>query len=397
MRIRFAEPGDEEQDARNKLLSQVDLCVARVLECTDLSRGVPPQLSAAFDALEPGLVLLTVDGKSGTELCVSSRGCRELDGLVQLLCQKAEVAGMQLQGYAKPMRTADALARVRQATGCELDGARVRAGFGRGHLLEISVLAESIPSADHDASVDAAECLVESILGERVLDHWVRAVHCGPLPKRKALKVLQEGPAPSPTLPLDALSSTVSAAIEGLVAGLPEVPLSRSKQDVGWTMFEVEPELASDYWGQDDVAVATTMVPELLKCFLERAPFSSLRFSRHGETFAYLKVEAVGDSVARLKARQVLEDAIGSALGPGSGCVIGNGLGIRYFYIDLALEDVTLAVTILRSVCEAQLDTPRAWLLFCDSQLVQEWVGMHQDSPPPPLQGRPARVPRAGA
>jgi hypothetical protein len=395
VRIRFAEPGDEEQDARSKLLRQVDLCIAQLAGHADFSSGLPPDLAAAFEALEPRLALSLIDGNRGPRLCVSSRGRRELDGLVGLLCDHAEAAGLVLQGHATPMRISDALTRVRAATGYTLDDARVRVGFGRGHLLEISVLAESFPSTNHDASLNAAECLVESVLGERVLDHWVRTIHCGPLPRQSALTVLQDGPAASPSLPLEALSSSVSAAIEGLVAGLPELPLSGAQLDAGWTMFEIEPELASDYWGQDDVAVATTMTPELLKCFLERAPFSSLRFSRHGETFAYLKVEAIGDSVERLKNRQVLEDTISAALGPGIGCVIGNGLGIRYLYIDLALEDVARAIEVLRAACAERLETRRAWLLFCDSQLALEWVGMHRQSPPPPLQHQATLIRRA--
>ncbi len=387
MRIRFAEPGDEEEAARRQLFDQVEQCVERLCEQTsEISRGrLSTELCETFLALESRLALSLADGRDGQKrLCVSARGSRELDLLVDLLASKARAAGTALQSYAAPMGTGEALRRVHEDTGLDLQQARVRVGFGRGHLLDVLVLAPAFPGAEDEVSLNASEVLVEGILGERVLDHWVRDISCAPLSRGGPLKLIQAGPVQPETLPLVELSPAVSAAIEGLVAGLPDAPWSKQPRTTGWTMFEVEPELASDYRHQDDLAVATTIAPEMLKCFLERAPFSSLRFSRHGEMFAYLKVEATGESVARLAQRQVFEDALGDVLGPGIGCVVGNGLGIRYFYLDLALEDVTKALPILRGTCSELLNTRRAWLLFCDSAYANEWVGMLPDTPPPP-------------
>ena len=387
MRIRFAEPGDEEEAARGQLLGQLEQCVARVCEhAPEVAKGrLSTELRESFLALEPRLALSLSDGREGQKrLCVSSRGSRELALLIDLLAKKAGEVGAELQCYAAPMSAGEALRRVSEETGLDLQQARVRVGFGRGHLLDVLVLAPVFPSAEDEASLNAAEVLVEGILGERVLDHWVRDISCAPLSRGGPLKLVQTGPVQPETLPLVELSPAVSAAIEGLVAGLPEAPWSKQPRTTGWTMFEVEPELASDYRHQDDLAVATTIVPEMLKCFLERAPFSSLRFSRHGEMFAYLKIEATGESVARLAQRQAFEDALGDVLGPGVGCVVGNGLGIRYFYLDLALEDVTKALPILRGACSELLNTHRAWLLFCDSAYANEWVGMLPDTPPPP-------------
>jgi hypothetical protein len=155
-------------------------------------------------------------------------------------------------------------------------------------------------------------------------------------------------------------------------------------------MFELEPEVQYDYAAQDDLAIATTLAPELLKCFLRGQPFSCARFSRFGERFCYLKLDGDGErSEPRLLARRALEDALSEALpNAGAGAVIGNGLGIRYAYVDLALANLDAAVLRALEVARKCGVPRRSWLLFCDGDLAAEWVGVWPDTPPP-LPARP--------
>jgi hypothetical protein len=191
------------------------------------------------------------------------------------------------------------------------------------------------------------------------------------------------------TFELSSLAETVGAAVEGVIAGLPERALwkERRESEEGWTMFELEPELAHDYASQDDLAIATTLAPEMLKCFLRGQPFSSLRFSRHGERFAYLKLDGEGaESEARLSSRRELEDRLVDGLcAAGLGTVVGNGLGVRYEYVDLALANLDDAIDRVRTVARDAEVSPRSWLLFCDSDLGAEWLGIWDETPPPPF------------
>jgi hypothetical protein len=151
-------------------------------------------------------------------------------------------------------------------------------------------------------------------------------------------------------------------------------------------LLETDPGAEIDYPAQDDVALKSTVIPEAMKCFLERGRFSSKRFSRHGETFAYVKVEAI-DATAdeRHKLRVLLEDVLGRALmTSGVGCVVGAGLGVRYVYIDVALENIGRGVSVLRQALQGLEVDPRTWILFCDGALGREWVGVWDDTPPPP-------------
>lgn len=135
---------------------------------------------------------------------------------------------------------------------------------------------------------------------------------------------------------------------------------------------------------QADLLLASTFLPEMLKCFLEGSPFSSIRFARHGERFAYLKYESTGALRERVAARQGLEDALDARLrSAGLGSVVGNGVGRNHCYVDLALTDVDRALGELKSVARRASLPCESWILFCDTEWYFEWVGVWEHTPPP--------------
>ncbi len=388
MRIRFAQldhcTADDEQ--RRSYEARVDRWVegARELrgdEAEDSFAG----LSSTLMALDPRLQLLPWRGRRDVRYVLSTRGVRELCPLVDRLMAKVREAGVAwLDAYVPARSLVDVQSEIDETFGVSLGGARVRVGIVRGHLLEVVVMAPEFASARDEAALEAAEVLVEGLLGERVFDHWVSAVSVAPGRRAGPLQVVSDAGASSGH-PVGHLTGLVARAIEGIIQGLPDEPWSRRVEPEAWTLFEAEPELSSDYAMQDDVAVATTRAPELLKCFLERAPFSSLRFSRHDEAFVYLKLECAGDSDTRLRLRESLEERLSLALGPGRGAVIGNGLGIRYVYVNLALEDLEHSLRTVREVAAAQVPTSRGWIQFFDSDWQGEWLGLLPTTPPPPV------------
>jgi hypothetical protein len=281
----------------------------------------------------------------------------------------------------------DALTRVRAATGLDLAGARARLGFSRGHLLEIVVLSSAFGSATDERALDAANLLVPQLVGGDAFDDWVGAVDVGPAPRGGSLRVLADGAAPpEPTLDLADIRPAVEAAIRGVTAELPDSPYHALANREEWTLLEAEPAVASDYAAQDDLVLCSTLLPEAMKCFLQGSPFSSRRFSKHGERFVYAKVDGAGRTMeARYSLRVSLEEALEAALAPpGLGCVVGAGIGVRYVYVVLALASPEPGIAV---ACETllKLDVPRrAWLLPCDSEYDEEWAGVWDDSPEPP-------------
>jgi hypothetical protein len=146
-----------------------------------------------------------------------------------------------------------------------------------------------------------------------------------------------------------------------------------------------QPDEQDDYPAKADLLVASTMQPKVLAAALQDPAFYSERFSRHGERFAYLKIDG-RDGPGKFADRSEMEDALDAALRPaGAGCVFGGGTGLRYSYIDLALKDVARAAAALRPVLQGGEISRRSWLLFADCEWRDEWLGVWDDTPPPPM------------
>jgi hypothetical protein len=381
--MRFVFPSDAEHEAseRERLVLAMQ---SAWNEIEKLVRSASPDESAL------GRVARTVDARIRTELLTERDGSRtivvtprEERGLRPLIDTFVNCApkldGVRVTAHRPQRALAEALETVKREHGFDLETARARIGFSRGHLLELVLYGKGFGGRSDDNAACAAERLVESLVGERVLDDWVGQIDAEPLTGTGRLRVI--APDETPTVPLAELAGTVASATESLRSGLPEIP--RAPLRDGWTLFETHPEAATDYAAQDDIVLASSALPEMLKCFLEGAPFSSLRFTPRDEVFAYVKLDGEDKSLeTRLAERVELEDLLANELG-GSATLVGNGLGLRYAYIDLAL---TPDATALGRVCELLRRggvSRRSWISFCDTDWSEEWIGVWPDSPAP--------------
>jgi hypothetical protein len=371
VRIRFGEASDAEQRSLAELDQRVDELFQAALAATRSAtwwrtavREVSPELDA--ERLDDGTIVVRPRVRASTPLA---------ERVVA-----AAPRGLSVVNRRPPRSFADAVSRAKQR-GLDYASASARAGFARGHLLEV-VVKRPGSSADEREQA-AAEELVWELLGERRADDWIGAVSAAPAPRGGPLRVVA---APEPaSFPLSELPAAAAAAIEGLYAGMPPLPLCSLDSPLDWTMFELNPEPADDFSADDDLVLVSTCVPELIKCHLEKAPFSSLRFSRHGETFLYLKYAARGGPETRLSTRRQLEDQIDEALMPARlGRVVGGGLGLRYSYVYLALTACERALDVITTIgVQARVPT-RSWVLPLDSDLAHEWCGIWPATPAPP-------------
>jgi hypothetical protein len=258
-----------------------------------------------------------------------------------------------------------ALDRVRAATELDLRVARARAGFTRGHLLEIVF---SLPGGSgNERERSAAQDLVWEIVGARRAQDWIGAVELVAAPRGGPLKLIASKPGHDFPLALDELWRSAGG---------------------DWTLFELEPEAAEDFAQKDDLVMAVTRVPELLKCYLARAPFSSLRFSRHGELFFHLKYESRGKPETRLAVRERLEAELDRELaGAEAGRVVGGGLGLYYSYVDFALSSIEAGLKLVASCAREQNLPARTWIECFDDELRADWVEIRPDTPAPPERG----------
>jgi hypothetical protein len=381
MRVRFGELSERELALRARLCSQAQRAWG------ELRRGNAPGARELIDAIDPRLALY-VERSDGTARSCAALGVDDSSAwpLAELLLEQAPAdvgCTLALGRAALPLDLA--LAQTRAAHGVALDRASLRVGFARGHLLEVTLGVPGGVGAEIEQI--AAESLVQALLGERVFETWIGAVHATPAPRGGALRMLDERAGAS-SLGLVDLLPTVAAATRGALLGLPERALAEqvttdasapdAKSD--WTLLEVEPfaEAAPDR--KHDLLLASTATPELLRCFMEGQPCSSRRFSRAGERFVFLSyADAHSKMEQRIAERTRLEAALADTL-KGVGAVSGVGLGVHTTYLDFALCDLEAGLERLVSSAR-ELALPRhSFVQFFDSELSEEWVSIWPDS-----------------
>ena len=158
--------------------------------------------------------------------------------------------------FVAPVAWTSAVLRIHAETGLDFARARARAGFSRGHLLDVVV---SLPGGHGVASeVDAAEELVRLLVGEEVFERWVGKVSVTPAARGGPLKVLNAPTEEQNALPIEQLLESVRAAIAGLRASLPPLPPQPGADD--WFAFELSPDPASDYTAQDDLVFCSRSI-----------------------------------------------------------------------------------------------------------------------------------------
>jgi hypothetical protein len=347
-----------------------------------VSRDDAIEIAERLKRAYPGLYARSVSGRSK----LVAVGCDEprLRPLRDLLVARApRTLPFRLVPDNVGCRGKDAAGLVSALTRHDLTRGRWRMGFSRGHLLELTLLLTRSPRSEHDALLRDVELAVDELIGRERAEDWVGAVDVAGAPGGGLLKLA--GAPASATIGFSELGAAVEQAVVALYAGLSPEPWHLSSAQSGWVMFEMEPDDPRGAAAQTDLLVATTAAPEMLKTFLEGAPFSSARFSRHSERFAYVKYrDTSSDSNQRLTHRTRLEDTVDRALRKqGLGAVVGNGIGVAHSYVNLALLDPPRAVPVLREAAVACALDQRSWLLFCDADWRDEWVGLLPGAPEP--------------
>lgn len=267
-----------------------------------------------------------------------------------------------------------ALEQVVEQFGVDLSNARVRVGFGRGHLLHLTYFTELSASRSDPRLRYAVERFSTLLLGEDLFFDWVGQLDVAPAPRRSSLSVVNN--AKPNTLGLEELVPAVRAGIQGLRRGLSDRPHVQRSGELKWTLFESEPNADAADAAQNDLILASSATPELLRTFLLGEPIASCRFTRADEIFCYLKWDdtqlLTGQRLAR---RDAMESAINQALGSDQlGIVVGTGLGVRHSYLNLALSDGELALErLLTAARGAHLGT-NVWLMFFDTAWDEHWL-----------------------
>lgn len=323
--------------------------------------------------------------KHGHRLSITPENRPELRPMLQVLLDFApkldrwEFYPYRLRDLAGPdHRVVDGRTKIAR------EGVTVSAEVGRGNRINLRYFLPPASMADDQQAQAFAFYTTERLVGEETLDRWIGAI--------EAFSENVERQPGSTRLPLDRLEPTVAAVIESICDQLPPAPrfafepAVESGKPVGWTIKFPQPGAQSDYPGWSDLLFASTRENQLFQACHAPA-FYSVRFSRCGETFCYLKMDRrQRPELATVAERGKIEDRLTAELAAAQlGCTTGGGTGIMYSYIELALVDVRKSVPIIRSVLDREGLAQGSWLLFHDAVLKDEWIGGNDQTPRPPL------------
>lgn len=270
-------------------------------------------------------------------------------------------------------------ATVNARTGGTLRDVTIAVSTGEHNLIDLD-----FTSAGARAD-DVAFVATESLLGEDVLDTWIGEITTTPPQRRLSLR--RGGDQRAERIPVADLAPSVDRQRSSILSGIPDRPHAEWPEDsTEWTLFQRTAEQSDDFPGRTDLITGLTLDPPLWAAtFTSR--FHSSRFSTGGETFCFVKIDGIdGLAGSEFDDRGAIEDALDETLRTArSGCVIGAGTGLRYSYVDLALTDLDAGLEATRERLARGRVPRRSWIQFPDMGWTDEWIGIHPDTPAPPM------------
>ncbi len=318
-------------------------------------------------------------------LTITPESHHQLRPLVRTLLEMApHMPGWVFRAYRPPTSLADTVALVASRAGGDIAGGLAEARLGQGRLIDLVYRLPGCSGTEDEHAQHQAFVTTECLLGEELLDKWVGHIEVASPPSDSG----QAAPrVPTGAVPLESFKERVIALHSAAMEQLPAEPLcSEDLSEEPWSVIELEADARDDYPARLDLVSAATCQLEMWRAAHCGAPFYSERFSRVGETFAYLKLERASQPEnCRWDDLDGMETDLGDRLArQRAGCVVGWGTGVRYSYLDLALADLRRAIEIICPLLAAGNVSRRSWLMFFDADLAEEWVGIYPDSPAPP-------------
>ena len=325
----------------------------------------------------------------GHRLVITPESRHELRPLTDsILASAPQLDGWEFYDERLPEDVESATQMVKARVGGDINDYQVRVSRGQYNTVDLCYVAPSIRDKEDRDARNAAFIATETLLGEHCLNPWIGAVEVEPTVKPKGLGKLFGGRHNSGReIPLDRLRDTATSLVGSIQDQLPAKPYHDRMNGIDWLLFELKPEDREDYPAQSDLFIATCQDEELWNTARRGHLFYSKRFSAYGETFLYIKLDRF--EVPRemtLEQRGQIEDQLMQILPRNDlGSHLGAGTGLRYFYIYLALTDVEHGVRMIRELLQRCEVPMRSWIQFFDADLEAEWVGVYDDTPPPPM------------
>jgi hypothetical protein len=316
----------------------------------------------------------------GRYLVITCETAHHLRPMNESVVRRApELPNWTFREYRPPQEPEEIPPLVRARTGHLMGTTTVQVRIGHHRRVDF-VFQSLLAGTDENAAMTVARAAMDYLLGEDIAVRWG-----GHLDVVEISHGLTQS-----FVPLARVRSQVLDIVTTVLTDLPDRPYWKMPK-LAQIESKFRPERREEYERQDDAMFGTTVIPELREAGFSPG-FCSCRFSRQGETFCYLKIDASDvDLEERYKRKKMIEEAMDSQLREdGVGAVVGTATGRKYLYFDLAVVDVVKTLeAVRRRLLALEVLPVRSWLLFYDAELAGEYIGLRSASPRPPLWSEP--------
>jgi hypothetical protein len=318
---------------------------------------------------------------AGLFLVITPEGAHHLRPMTETVIRRApEIPNWSFRDYRPAKAPEEIPSAVRARTGHLMGTTTVQIRMGDHRQLDF-VFQSMLAGQNEQAALENAWAAIDYLLGEEVVQRWVGHVDVVELSHELTHSFI----------PLPRVRSMVLDLIGSVMNVLPDRPYWKMP-----ALAKIETKYRNpthdDYARQDDAMFGATIIPDLREAGFKPG-FSSSRFSRQGELFCHLKIDASDVELdERYKRKKMIEEAMDAALREeGVGAVVGTATGKKYVHFDLAVVDVVKTLEIARRrLLALEVLPPKSWILFYDADLEDEYIGLRSSSPKPPL-WQPAR------
>jgi hypothetical protein len=406
MRLKYVFPSSSAEDSERLLLEKrIDFWWKEFeRKATDLPLAFRGKLKwdyiswmqEEFHKIHPEVMWEFGPGVNGGErLAICAESNFVLQPLVDFIIERAPaIPNWTFLPYRPPveMEWVQIYTKARADASLTPGAFKVKVSLGKYNKIDLSFYSPTYSEARHDEELKLAGTAAQYLLGEEIFYYWLGNFNLEPLSFMKSL--LGGG-----LVPLDKLKPRVDVLISAVRDQLYNAPMWKG----GWnahfngeavdprrtpvgSVYKLEPKTRDVYPNWTDEFAAVSQAPIIWEATHLDPEFSSRRFSKHSEIFCYLKIDTAEIPNDKLLSnRHAIQDGLEKLLyGAHAGTITGGGTGTLYSYIDLALDDVRAAIDSIRRCFREMKLTHNAWLLFYDIELAKEWVGVADDTQPPP-------------
>lgn len=327
----------------------------------------------------------------------------ELDHFKRPLVKTIIEMAPELEGWSflpvRPALSVDVLESIFESrTGLRIPETKVSCLRSSRNVVDVTFFSDSFSGANDRDDIETAYCLCEYLLGEDTLNKWIGNISTEVINTSASRIVNLFGRDKqldiSHTKSLSEFAQAVDRVVLEIKVQIDDEPLRLQNL--------VTPTLIS-FKDEELQPMRRTFVSakrNIIESIVLNGIFYSERFTKHGEKFCYLKI-AESDQTTSFEAFAALRKKVDEELrAEECGCVFGWGaspksaafnpaesgmapLAASYLYVDLALEKIEESIVVLRSIAEREKLSESSWLLFFDTELEQEWVGLFPETGAP--------------